>query len=240
MRPRATLRTRSDVETRARLLRAAERLFGERGFKNVTVRDICREGFANVAAVNYHFGGKDGLYHEVLQRAIDAMRATTDAGRQAGAGCPIEEKLRRFVAVFLERVLAPEHQTLHRLIQREIDEPTVELDALVNQAVRPRLEYLSGLVAELIGVSPSDEITLRCVGSLMSQTVFYIRRNPVAERLGYSFTGTPEQIDRAAQHIVEFSIGGIKAIARQRTRHVGARRSRMRERQRLKRSARRP
>ncbi len=232
MRTRARTRTRSDVETRARLLRAAERLFGERGFKNVTVRDICREASANVAAINYHFGDKEGLYHEVLQSAIAAMRATTEAGRQAGAGCAIEEKLRRFVAVFLERVLAPEHQTLHRLIQREIDEPTVELDALVDQAVRPRLEYLSALVAELIGGSPSEDITLRCVGSLMSQTVFYIRRNPVAERLGFSFTGTPEQINQAARHIVEFSIGGIRAVARQRPERTAARRSGMRRRRR--------
>jgi AcrR family transcriptional regulator len=41
-----------DTETRARLLKAAERLFAERWFKKVTVRDICRAARANVAAVN--------------------------------------------------------------------------------------------------------------------------------------------------------------------------------------------
>lgn len=232
MRVRARSRTRSDVETRTRLLGAAQRLFAERGFKNVTVRDICREASANVAAVNYHFGDKVGLYHEVLQGAIEAMRATTEAGRQLGAGCPTEEKLRRFVAVFLQRVRAPGHETLHRLLQREIDDPTVELDALVEQGVRPRLEYLAGLVAELIGCAPSDEIALRCVGSLMSQTVFYIRRNPVAERLGVSFTGTPAQIDEAARHIAEFSIAGIKAVARHGAGRPAPKRSRMRQRRR--------
>ncbi|MBI3492350.1 MAG: helix-turn-helix transcriptional regulator, partial [Acidobacteria bacterium] len=65
-----------DSETRDRLLRAAERLFADRGFKKVTVRDICRVARANVAAVNYHFGDKLGLYREVLQSATDAMRAT--------------------------------------------------------------------------------------------------------------------------------------------------------------------
>ena len=46
----------ADRETRERLLKAAEALFAERGFKRVTVREICLAARANVAAVNYHFG----------------------------------------------------------------------------------------------------------------------------------------------------------------------------------------
>ena len=116
----------SDVETRERLLKAAEHLFAEHGFKNVTVRDICRAARANVAAVNYHFGDKMGLYREVLQIAIDAVRATTDAGRKAGKGQPPEEKLRRYLSVFLHRVMTPGHENVHRLIQREMDDPTAQ------------------------------------------------------------------------------------------------------------------
>jgi len=101
--------TTRDLETRARLLKAAGRLFAERGFKKVTVRDICRAARANVAAVNYHFGDKDGLYREVLQIAIDVVRSTTDAGRQAGEGRRPEEKLRRYFSVFLQRALTPGH-----------------------------------------------------------------------------------------------------------------------------------
>ena len=51
-----------DQETRQRLLEAAARLFAARGFTHVTVREICNAANANVAAVNYHFGDKLGLY----------------------------------------------------------------------------------------------------------------------------------------------------------------------------------
>ena len=202
-----------DVETRDRLLKAAERLFADRGFKNVTVRDICRAARANVAAVNYHFGDKMGLYREVLQAAIDAVRATTDAGRKAGDGQPPEEKLRRFLSVFLHRVMTPGHESVHRLIQREIDDPTSAFDALVEEGVRPRVEYIASVVAEMIGREPSDRLALSCVGSILSQAIVYVRKNPIAERLGFSFRGTPAQIEEAARHIADFSVAGIRAVA---------------------------
>jgi len=213
MTSRARVRVAVDVETRERLLRAAEELFAERGYASVTVRDICHAARANVAAVNYHFGDKLGLYREVLQIAIDAVRSTTEAGREAGVGYPPEEKLRRYIAVFLRRVLSSDHQTVHQLIQRELDDPTPALDALIEQGVRPRVEYLASLVSAMTGGKPTDPLTLRCVGSIMSQTLIYVRRNPIAERLGFTFTGTPKQIDEAARHIAEFSVAGIQAVA---------------------------
>ncbi len=84
------MKPRDDRETRERLLKAAAQLFADRGFKKVTVRDICRSARANVGAVNYHFGDKTGLYREVLQLAIETMRSTNDAARQAGEGLPAD------------------------------------------------------------------------------------------------------------------------------------------------------
>src|SRR5690348_165412 len=94
-----------DHETRERLLRTAERLFAERGFRKITVREICRSAKANVAAVNYHFGSKLGLYREVLQGAVDAVQATTEAARKAGADAAPEERIRQFVQIFMRRLL---------------------------------------------------------------------------------------------------------------------------------------
>ena len=208
---------RTDRETRDRLLRASEQLFAARGFKDVTVRDICRAARANVAAVNYHFGDKLGLYREVLQVAIDAMRETNEAGQRAAEGQPPAEKLRRYLSVFLRRVLNPENETIHRLIQREADHPTSATDTLIEQALRPRLDFFAGVVGELMGRDPADPLVLRCVGSILAQTIIYVRKNPIAERLGFVFKPTPENIEGAARHITEFSVAGIRAIATQRS-----------------------
>jgi AcrR family transcriptional regulator len=202
---------KADAETRARLLATAERFFGERGFKVVTVREICKAARANVAAVNYYFGDKLGLYREVLGRAIDAMRETSEAARRAGEGQPPEEQLRRFIGVFLERVLAPDRASIHRIVTREMSEPTPALDVLVEQGVRPRVEYLSGVIAGILGCDPKDRRVLRCVASVQAQAISYFP-NPIAARLGFSFEPTPENIEEAARHIATFSLAGVRAV----------------------------
>ena len=202
---------KADAETRERVLQAAQRLFGERGLRHVTVREICAAAEANVAAVNYHFGDKLGLYREVLQTAIDGMRGTNEEAQRAGAGRPPEEQLRLYVGIFLRRLLRPENAAVHRLIQREINDPTPALDVLVEQGVRPRVLYLSGVIARILECDPRDPRVLRCVASVQAQSMSYLP-NPIAARLGLVFRPTPAAIAAAAEHIATFSLAGMRAI----------------------------
>jgi TetR/AcrR family transcriptional regulator, regulator of cefoperazone and chloramphenicol sensitivity len=202
-----------DRETRSRLLKSAERLFAERGFRKVTVREICRTARANVAAINYHFGDKLGLYREVLQSAVERMRATNDAARMAGEGQSAEERLRRSIIIFVSRILDPSAETVHRLVSREINDPTPALDALVEQGVRPRIEYLSALVAQIIGCAPTDPRVLRSVASIQAQSIAY-RPNPIAGRLGLALQPkTMAQVQEIAEHIADFSLAGVRAVS---------------------------
>jgi TetR/AcrR family transcriptional regulator, regulator of cefoperazone and chloramphenicol sensitivity len=203
----------SDPATRYGLLKAAERLFSERGFKRVTVRDICKAAGANVAAVNYHFGNKLGLYREVLQSATDVIRTTTDIAREAGRGQPPEEQLRRFIGIFLQRLLSADNDTVHQLFHREINDPTPALDTIVEQGIRPRIAYLSEVIAGMIGCEPGDEAVLRTVASIQAQAVSYLP-NPISERLGFPFKPTRARIEQAAEHIATFSIAGVYAVGK--------------------------
>ena len=63
-------------DTREKLLDAAERLFAEQGFDSTSLRQITSAAGANLAAVNYHFGSKDDLIVEVLDRRIKPMNAS--------------------------------------------------------------------------------------------------------------------------------------------------------------------
>lgn len=66
--------------TKRRLIEAAQRLFAERGYAAVTVRDITRSAGANLSAVNYHFHGKLGLYEAVRRRSAGAGDSPSGPG----------------------------------------------------------------------------------------------------------------------------------------------------------------
>jgi AcrR family transcriptional regulator len=200
-----------DQATRERLLKTAAKLFADRGFKRVTVREICRSARTNVASVNYHFRDKLGLYREVLQLATEQLQSVTVEAKQAGEGCQPEEKLRRFVHIHLRRILDRRSGWIHHLVNREITDPTPALDALVNQGLRPRIEYLSSVVAEIIDLPPTDPSVQRSVASTIGQVVSY-RPNPLIARLGFKAPIDAGEIDAVADHIAEFSLAGIRAV----------------------------
>jgi TetR/AcrR family transcriptional regulator, regulator of cefoperazone and chloramphenicol sensitivity len=205
--------TQADAETRDRLLNVGKRLFADRGFKDVTVREICRDAQANVAAVNYHFGDKLGLYRAVLQSAIDRMHETTDLARERGRGQPPETQLRTFITIFIRRLLDDQTGTVHRLVTREMLDPTPALDAIIEQGVRPRMEFLRELIARMIGSDEDDPRVLRSVASVSTQFAAYMP-NPIADRLGAAAERSPADADAIAEHLAEFTIAGIRAVAR--------------------------
>ena len=133
--------------------------------------------------------------------------------RQAGEGASAEEKLRIYIRVFLERVAANGRDSwIHQLISREMADPTPAFDLIIKHGIRPRLEYLGGLVSELLGCPPNDPRVIRCVASLQSQLLFLL--NPAVARVHPAFNLTPPAIEQLAEHIAAFSLGGIRAVSR--------------------------
>ena len=62
-----------EVDTKSRILDAAEELFMEHGFEATSLRLITTAANVNLAAVNYHFGSKEELFQAVLTRRLDPM-----------------------------------------------------------------------------------------------------------------------------------------------------------------------
>lgn len=203
---------RGDQETRARVLNAAARLFADRGFARVTVRDICRKARANVSAVNYHFGGKHGLYTAVMLSAIGVMQSTTEAARDAGEGRTAEDKLRAYINVFVQRVTGSGRDTwIHQLMMREIADPTPALDMVADQVLKPRMTYLCGTIGELVGRPPGDPRVVRCALSVQSQ-FHALLWNQVLPKVAARGETTPATLEAIAEHITHFSLGGVQGF----------------------------
>jgi len=219
-----------DRETRDRLLHAAARLFAGRGFKRVTVRDICRDARANVAAVNYHFGDKLGLYREVLHTAVSTMRSTLEAAQAAGRHGDAEARLRAYIHVYLERVVGSGRNAwIHPLMARELFDPTPALDLIVQQALRPRMVYLCTLVGELLGRPIDDVHVTRCAHSIHALCISLIP-NPLSARLYPDMKRTPDAVAASADHIASFSLAGVRSMGSLADRSRRPRRQRLRPR----------
>ena len=102
-------------QTRSAILAAAERLYADRGFGDVTLRDIVAEANVNLAAVNYHFGSKDELIAELfVTRSIAGNRvrlAELKAAEEAGGGrASIDSIFRALVGPPLRGCLGPDRE----------------------------------------------------------------------------------------------------------------------------------
>ena len=103
--------------TKERILGAAEELFAQHGFAGTSLRQVTSRADVNIAAVNYHFGSKDNLVHEVFRRRMDVMSAQRlEALAKAVAAAPgelepilaalVDEMNRKFLTKILYPFLA--------------------------------------------------------------------------------------------------------------------------------------
>ena len=101
--------------TRTAILSAAERLYADRGFGEVTLRDIVAAADVNLAAVNYHFGSKDELIAELfVSRSLATNRERLNElklAEEAGGGrASIAAILRALVGPTLRGCLGPDRE----------------------------------------------------------------------------------------------------------------------------------
>jgi AcrR family transcriptional regulator len=201
----------SSEQTRERLLDAAREVFSELGFQGATVREICRRAEANVAAVNYHFGSKDGLLAEALH--FESLRMLQETNARA-ATCP-EARLSLFIREFMHMLLDETRDSSQcRIMARELADPTPALDKIVREAIAPLHDYLASLVREIVGDGVSEAGLHRCVNSIVGQCMYYHHSHPVLRRLHPDLHYGGEEIDAIAQHIADFSLDGLRGLGK--------------------------
>ena len=196
--------------TREKLLGVAGRVFADRGYQAATIREICLRAAANVAAVNYHFGGKLGLYTEVLQESVRA--AQIEAVQNAlDQNAPPEDILRAVIRARLRGVCRGDLPDWHfRILAHELAQPTPALRQLINKVARPIYKRLLELIGGMIGLPPNDDKTRLCANSVMGQILTYVLAGPLLAGVWAEQKMTPEQVERIADHIADFSLSYLQ------------------------------
>jgi AcrR family transcriptional regulator len=203
--------------TEQRLLEAAGEIFAEYGYRAATVRQICEKAKANVAAVNYHFGDKDGLYLAVLRHLnkLHAAKNPTNSGLTSKATA--EQKLRAFVSALFHRMFDEDSPDWHiKLMVREMIEPTRALDAMVEESIRPLQQELEAIVRQLLGAKADDEAVRLSALSVASQCVFYQHCRSIISRLFPRQKYDAKEIEKLVEHVTRFSLAAFKNLPKER------------------------
>jgi AcrR family transcriptional regulator len=185
--------TRPSKVTRNRIIKAAARIFAEHGYEGASVRRIVAKADVNQAAINYHFGSKEGLYRAVLQMALEALQhADGPASSDAGAGR--DAALRDFVRRQLQPMLGRDELSHYlRIFNWETVRPTPVFRKFMAEEARPYLASAAILVRRFLPSEASDEEAMVAALWLFGQCSIFVRnceqlsRPPLGLRIDRKF-----------------------------------------------------
>lgn len=205
--------TRQDGDqTRAQLLDVAGRLFAERGYLGTSSKDICLAAGVNMAAVNYHFGSRDGLYGAVLVEAHRQVVSEESLLAFARAEGDPRDRVRSLIAHFVAQAKRGEESWGFRVVLRELMAPSPMASTLVDLAIAPKAGIVRGLLASLLRL-PADHPTVQravlmtvvpCIAMLLGPEGL---RSSVLPALSPTSEGLVDDI-------ATFVLAGLDALAR--------------------------
>lgn len=141
---------RSDgQETKKKILATAGVIFAEKGYYNTSSKDICEAAGVNAAAINYHFGGKDGLYEKIMEMTIQHFLARDFLHDLYQQPMTADEKLFTLVDHVLAGVL--DKRSWHgRVWAREIMSPSPMSEKIINREASERVVIINNILFEAL------------------------------------------------------------------------------------------
>ena len=136
-------------ETRLKLIAAATPEFIDQGFRAARVQQIAKNAGVRLSAINYHFGGKDGLYLAVLRHhgelAIKQRPLLTDTEQS------LQQHFRFMIHSLLQRMLDDSQGCqLAQLILREMVNPTAAQDDIFQRFQYPQMQQVFSLLRQIL------------------------------------------------------------------------------------------
>ena len=204
----------TDKGVRDRLFDSAEELFCEQGFEGTTVRDIAASAKCNIASVNYYFGGKEKLYHEVWSRHLIIMRDTRIASidkvmSQNDGKPPLEELLKSFSEAFIGSLVDEDRaRRFCKLMAREMIDQHLPANMFVDNIITPTLAAMHDALVKTCPGLDESKIPF-VVLSIVGQLLHVLHVKAILELSDE--TALPKfDVVQTIDHVVKFSTSGIQ------------------------------
>jgi AcrR family transcriptional regulator len=212
---KASPRDEARQHTRERLLEVAGQMFASQGFEGTTGKQICQRAGVNPAAINYHFGGLEGLYEAVLSEARDRVVGREDRLFALLDGpLPPEQKLRAIITLVVGAVVASGRASwILRLISREVTNPSKVGGRFLAATARPRVERVRALVGELVGLPPDHpSVALACLSLAAPLQILLIADRDLVRTIHPALDLSPKGEAALVEHFYGFVMVGLQAL----------------------------
>jgi len=201
--------TRPSEATRERIMKAAERLFAERGYDGTSIRAIVAKARVNQAAINYHFDGKDGLYREVLRAAFRALTERQMAHAEEVRAMSREQALQQFIRRQLHPLAARDEFSRHmRIFNWETVRPTAVFQGLVSEEAAPFMGLASDLVRRFLPDADSRTLTVAAIW-LIGQCSIFLRNREILAQPPIGLELDESALEWLSQAIGRWALGGL-------------------------------
>ena len=198
-----------------RLVEAAEKLFAENGFEVVSVRDITQAAGGNVAAVNYHFGSRDGLVEVVMTRYLTPVNeerlARLDAAEQqwAGQAVPLEAVVDAFVRPLITQVEKSElsEQLFYRLVGRIFGSHGQGIPAALEAQASVLISRFSRALGKALPTVAEEDLVWR-LHFVVGAMIYMLTHGEALQRLSQGAAGTPGMA-ATLERFVSFAVAGL-------------------------------
>jgi TetR/AcrR family transcriptional regulator, regulator of cefoperazone and chloramphenicol sensitivity len=203
-------------ETRRHLLCAASEVFASKGFWEATLAEICRKANANIAAANYHFGGKEALYVESWRYAFEKSLAAYPADGGVPADAPVGDRIYGQILSIMRRIIDPQSHDFD-IIHKEMANPTGLLMEIIQESIHPVFQPLVSIIHELLGDQATDQQVNLCLMSIRAQCFGPMLRARWQKRSSKSpkipgIEPLVDDLEKLADHVTQFSLAGIRDI----------------------------
>ena len=206
----------SQSKSKRNLLDAAEQLFADRGFDSVSVRDITHLAKANVAAVNYHFGGRDGLITVLLTRYItpvyeERMARLDNLERKwTGKSVPVEEIIDAFVRPLINTVRKSElsERLFYKLIGRIFSMNAKGIPRELEEQFQALSDRFTRAFAKALPTVGAEELAWR-IHFVVGAMIHMLMQHEMLQRITHGTSGTPS-MEATLGRFIRFAAAGLR------------------------------
>lgn len=212
---RSSNRRGDGAATRAQLLEAAGRVIAEKGCDRATGKEIAELAGTNSGAINYYFGGMDGLHAEVLVEAHRSLASYDDIAEVAHRGVSASEKLRAFIALAVSAATQPRSRSWAlRVLSREFFAPSPAGRALKDRELLPKKRLIRSIVAEVMGRPEDDWLVERCCFTVIAPILMILVCERENRKEVFPWIGDDSaSAEAVVAHLHAYAMGGIGAVA---------------------------